>query len=133
MDFLAVSLKEKVRTLVNVFVEGVAPAIQAMGAVIVTGADQIEVEALPQELPESFVVDVSVLESIGDGIYVRDLVMPEGVECLSEPEEMLVVATAPVLEEEEEEEVEEEELDEDVEPEVIEKGKKEEEQEDKEG
>ena len=124
VDFMAISLKEKVRTMVNLVVEGVAPAIEAMDAIIITGLDSIEVEALPQDLVDSISVDVSSLESIGDGLYVKDLVMPDGVECLSDPEEMIVVATAQAMEEIEEEE-ELDELDLDAEPEVIEKGKQE--------
>jgi large subunit ribosomal protein L25 len=128
IDFMVISLKEKVRTLVNLEITGVAPAVKDMDAILITGIDQIEVEALPQDLPESISVDISGIKSIGDGLYVKDLIMPEGVECLSEPEEMIIVATAQVIEEEEEEEEEEleEALEGEVEPEVIEKGKKEE-------
>lgn len=125
IDFMVISLKEKVRTLVNLSVEGLAPVIEAMDGVLITGLDQIEVEALPQDLVDSISVDVSSIEVIGDGIYVKDLVMPEGVECLSDPEEMLVVATAQAQEEVEELEEELEEMDLDAEPEVIEKGKQE--------
>lgn len=124
LDFLAISLKEKVRTLVNIFLEGEAPAVKE-GAILMTGADRIEIEALPMDLPESIVVDISSILAFGDGIYVRDLEMPKGVECLSDLDEMLVVATAPSVEAVEEE-GEEEELDLDMEPEVIEKGKAEE-------
>lgn len=129
IDFMAISLKEKVRTLVNLTLEGEAPVIEAMDAILITGLDQIEVEALPQDLVDSITVDVTGIEVIGDGIYVKDLVMPEGVECLSDPEEMLVVATAQAMEEIVEEEELEEELDMDAEPEVIEKGKQEEDEE----
>ena len=130
IDFMAISLKDKVRTLVNLFLEGEAPAVEDWGATIILSLDQIEVETLPQDLPESIVVDISNMANIGDAIHVKDLAMPEGVECLSDPEELIVVASAPELEPEEEEEEElEEELLEGVEPEVIEKGKREEEEE----
>jgi len=126
IDFMAISLSEKVRTLVNLQIDGEAPVVKLMDAIMITGVDQIEVEALPQDLPESILVDISGLESIGDGIYVKDLVLPQGVECLTEPEEMIVVATAQEMEAAEEEEAGEE-GGEGGEPEVIEKGKKEEE------
>jgi large subunit ribosomal protein L25 len=128
VDFLAISLTETVRTQVNVFIEGDSPAVKEFSAIVMTGLDSIEVEALPTDLPESIVVDISSLENIGDTISVGDLVLPKGVECLNELEEMLVVISAPTVEEivEEEEELEE---DLDLEPEVIEKGKEEEEEE----
>ena len=126
IDFLAVSLTEKVRTLVNVVLEGEAPAINDFNAVLITGLDRVEVECLPSDLPEKIVVDVFSIESIGDGVYVKDLIFPPNVEILEDLEDMIVVATAPTLIVEEiEEEIEEEEGVE-IEPEVIEKGKEEE-------
>ncbi len=120
VDFLAISMTETVRTQVNVFVEGVSPAIEEFGAIITTGASSVEVEALPGDLPESIMVDVSGLTSIGDTIMVGDLKLPKGVEVLSDPEEMLVVVSYPMqAAAEEEEEGLEEDLDFDAEPEVI--------------
>jgi large subunit ribosomal protein L25 len=87
----------------------------------VTGINEIEVEALPQDLPEKLVLDISKLANIGDGIYVRDLVVSEKVEILEEPEEMVVIITGEMGEEVAEEAAGAEE------PEVIERGKKEEE------
>ncbi len=127
VDFLAVSMTEKLTANVGVNVIGDAPAVAAFGAVLVTGLFELEVECLAVDLPESFTVDVSSLAEIGDGIYVRDIAVPENVEVLTDPEEMLVLATVPAAEEVEE--VVEEELlegEEGEEPEVIGKGKEEE-------
>lgn len=121
VDFLAVSMTEALRAFVPIELEGEAPAVKNFGGVVVTGLEEIEVECLPKDLPEKISVDLSKLEKIGDGIYVKDLSVPEGVEVLSDSDEMIVIVTAP-----EGEEVEVE-LGEGVEPEVIEKGKKEEE------
>lgn len=121
IDFLAVSMTEALRAFVPIELEGDAPAVKDFGGVVVTGLEEIEVECLPKDLPEKISVDLSKLEKIGDGIYVKDLSVPPGVEILSDSDEMVVLITAP-----EGEEVEVE-LGEGVEPEVIEKGKKEEE------
>ena len=127
IDFQAVSLSEKIRAAVTITFEGEAPAVKEFQAVLTTGLSQIEVEAFPQDLPEGFTVNISGLENLGDAIYVKDIEMPENVDLLSNPEEMIVLASTTKLAEEEVEEVEEE-LEEEVsEPEVIEKGKKEEE------
>jgi len=128
VDFMAVSMTEKITASVGVRVEGEAPAVKEFGAILVTGLTELEVECLATDLPESFTVDVSGLAEISAGLYVRDVVAPEGVEILSDPEEMIVVATAMAAEEEEE--VAEEELlegEELGEPEVIGKSKEEEE------
>ena len=129
VDFMAVSLTEKITASVAVHIEGEAPAVKEFGAILVTGLTELEVECLATDLPERFIVDVSGLTEISSGVYVKDVVAPPNVEILDDPEEMIVVATAAAVEEvEEEEEILEGEEDLE-EPEVIEKGKKEEEEE----
>lgn len=98
VDFLVVSLTETVRAEVRVLLDGKAPVIANLGGLLVNGLDRVEVESLPQDLPEHFVVDVSKLEEFGDAIFVRDLAVPANVTVLSDPDELLVVATAPVTE-----------------------------------
>jgi len=122
VDFLEVSLTEKLRTVVIIHVEGEAPAVKNYNGVVIVGTEEIEVEALPRDLPERIVVDISTLAEIGDAIYVRDLVISPKVRVLSDPDEIIVNVAAPVVE------VEAEEVAVAVpEPEVIERGKKEEE------
>jgi large subunit ribosomal protein L25 len=127
VDFLAVSMKEKLRSQVYMEIVGVSPAIKDFNGVLVTGSDEVEVECLPQDLPERIIVDISGLLKIGDGIYVRDLVVPEGVKILEEPDTMVALITAQAAEEVEVAPVVEEVLT--TEPEVIEHGKLEEEEE----
>lgn len=124
VDFLAVSLTEKVKTKVNIVVEGIAPALEAFEALIISGLKQVEVESLPQDLPEKFTVDLSSLELIGDGIYVRELDLPANVEILDDPNEMIVVVSEQIIVEEEiEEDLLEGEYEEGEEPDETEAGK----------
>jgi large subunit ribosomal protein L25 len=125
IDFQAVSALEKLRVEVSIEITGAAPAVKDFDGVPVSGLETVEVECLPQDLPEGIVVDITGLKRICDGIYVRDIVPPANVVILEDPGEMIYLITAPTVEEVEEEEV----LPEAVEPEVIEKGKKEEEEE----
>lgn len=122
IDFQEVSLTEKLRTNVLLELTGEAPAVKMLNGVLVTGQEQLEVESLPQNLPERVMVDISQLKAIGDSIHVRDLVLGPDVEVLTNPDEMVVLVTAPIAEPEPEEAAE-------AEPEVIERGKKEEEEE----
>lgn len=127
VDFQAVSLTEKIRASVSINFEGESPAVKDSDAILSSGIGLIEVEAFPQDLPEGFTVDISKLKHVGDSILVKDIIIPKNVELLSNPEEMVVFASSsrPATEEEGEA-VEEEELEtSEVEPEVIEKGKKE--------
>jgi len=129
VDFQAVSQTEKIRADVGIEFINVSPAVKDFMAVIVEGMTEISVEALPKDLPERFTVDLSVLKQIGDAIYVKDLAIPANVHVLDSAEEMVVMASAPALEEVEPVSATEEIA---AEPEVIEKGKKEEEEEVKE-
>ena len=100
---------------------------------LINGLSELEVEAFPQDLPESITVDISVLVKIGDGIHVRDIVLSDKVQVLDTPDEMIVLATAPAKEEVEEVVTPEAAVvEEGAEPDVIEKGKKEEEGEEEE-
>ena len=122
IDFLAVSMTEKLRA--NIFIElvGDAPAVKEFDGLLVTGVEEVEVECLPKDLPERIQVDISGLRQIGDSLHVRDIQFSSAVDILTDPGEMVVLVTAPALEEAEagaEGSA--------AEPEVIEKGKNEEE------
>lgn len=127
IDFQAVSLTEKIRAKVAVQLTGLSPAVKDFNAVLVTGFNELEVEGFPQDLPQRIVVDISGMLKIGDGIYVRDIVVSDKVKVMDDGNEMLVLATAPKAEVVEEVVPEVEAVEEGAEPEVIEKGKKEEE------
>lgn len=102
-DFHQVDLTEKVHVPIPVELKGEAPAV-IKGGVLVQIMDEIEVEALPTDLPESFVVDVSVIEEVGQGIMVKDLkVDKKKVKVLVENEEALLVKVEAPKEEKEEE------------------------------
>lgn len=126
VDFMAVSLKEKLRAEVSLELVGLSPAVKDFNAILVNGLTSLTVECLPTDLPEKFVVDISKLAVIGNGIHVSDIVVPENVKVLDEPDEMIVVATAPAKEEVAEVVAVAPVEGEAAEPEVIEKGKKEE-------
>ena len=132
IDFLAVSSKEKLRTAVSIVLTGEAPVLEDFDALMVNGIENIEVECYPQDLPESIEVDISGLKELGDAIYVKDIAVPANVDFLTDGEELVIIATVQkeeVIEEEEELGELESEIEGEGEPEVIEHGKKEEEEE----
>ncbi len=126
VDFLAVSLTEKLTAFVGVELTGLSLAVKDYNAILVTGLSEVEVECLPADLPEKIVVDISSLSKVGDAIHVKDLILSDKVKVLSNPEEMIVIATAARVEEVVEAAATVAAVEE---PEVIEKGKKEEEEE----
>lgn len=125
VDFQVVSMTEKIRAYVQVHITGKSPAVRDFNAIAEQLINEIEIEALPGDLPEVFTVDISGLATIGNHIQIKDLVVPAGVEILMDMEEIIVSITAASMEAE----VAEEEVEAAAgEPEVIEKGKKEEEE-----
>ena len=129
VDFMVVSLTEKIHANVGILLTGNSPAVKDFNAMLINGLSELEVEAFPQDLPESIVVDISTLVKIGDGIHVRDIIISDKVQILDTPDEMIVLATAPAKEEVEEVVTPEAAVvEESTEPEIIEKGKKEEEE-----
>lgn len=129
VDFMVVSQTEKIHANVGIVLTGDSPAVKDFNAMLINGLSELEVEAFPQDLPKSIVVDISALVKIGDGIHVRDIVLSDKVQVLDTPDEMIILATAPAKEEVEEVVTPEAAVvAEGTEPEVIEKGKKEEEE-----
>lgn len=74
--------------------------------ILIQGLTTLEVECLPTDIPELIEVDVSVLRNFDESIHVADLIVPEGVEVHSPPDQMVarVITQRPEEEEEEEEE-----------------------------
>lgn len=103
VDFREIDLKEKVQVVIPIELSGEAPAVNK-GGVLVLLLKEIQVEALPTDLPEKFVVDVAKLAEIGQSLSVKDLQYDKAkIELLVEDENLLVVK----IEEPAKEEVEE--------------------------
>ena len=100
VDFLAVSLTEKIRTRVSVHFIGVSTAVKDYNAVLVKNLEELEVECLPTDLPERIDVDITALARPGDGIRVKEVKVPDTVHILNDPETMVAVATFAKVEEE---------------------------------
>jgi large subunit ribosomal protein L25 len=93
VDFLAVSLTEKLRAEVRIELTGVSLAVKDFDAVLVTGMHTLSVECLPADLPERIMVDISPLVKVGDSIHVRDISLGDKVRILDDGDEMIVNAT----------------------------------------
>lgn len=119
-DFLVVEANKPIKVHVPLEFTGEAPAEKA-GFMVVKVLHEIEVEALPKDLPHELSVDISSLVDLASRITVADLKLPAGVTIEAELDEVLVSVT------EAGEEVKEEEVPVDLSTiEVEEKGKKEE-------
>ena len=125
-DFFEVSLTEEVEVTVHVTLIGEPIGVRRDGGILQYLLREIEVECLPDKIPGHIEVDVSNLE-IGQSIRVGDLKLGEGITVLTNPDEVIINIVAPAVEEVAPVEVAA--APEIKEPEVIKKGKKEEEEE----
>lgn len=100
VEFLKVNLKEKMKTFVPVSIEGDAPAVKDGLGALLTVLQEVEIEALPTDIPESVVVNVSSLGEVGAEKRVGDLVVPTGVIVITDPEETVVKISALTVEKE---------------------------------
>ena len=94
LDLHKVNLKEKITATVPVEFIGESPAVK-LGNVLVEVTTEVEVEALPTELPEKFEVDLGKLETLENMITVADLSLPQGVEMKTALDQVIVKVEEP--------------------------------------
>lgn len=100
VDFLAVSLNEKLRASVPLHFVGVSAAVKDFSAVLVHNLEQFSVECFPADLPGSIEVDITPLARPGDGLRVRDVAVSDKIRVLENQDTMVAVATFAKVEEE---------------------------------
>lgn len=94
VDFLAIDINKPVEVIVPVEFIGIAPAEKNGLGVLVKTLYEIEVEALPKDLPRNIEVDLSTLENVDDQIRISDLKAPVGVTFKTDQDEMVAVITS---------------------------------------
>ncbi len=111
-DLYKPDLKKETEAAVPLEFIGESPAVKNLEGTLIKNIQEIEVKALPQNLPHEIKVDVSKLETFEDNILIKDLDIPEGVKVLKEEEEIIVSVTPPARVDEELEKPIEEKVDE---------------------
>jgi len=102
VDFLAIDMTKKIKVEVPLEFIGISGAAKNGIGTLVKVLHELEIEALPKDLPHSISVDLSSLENVGDQIIASDLKLPTGVTLITDPEEV-IVSIAEQKEEKEEE------------------------------
>jgi len=103
VDFHQVDLKKKVTATVPVEFVGEAPAVKEKIGILLMLLNEIEVEALPTELPDKLTLSLDGLKTLTDQLTVADFKVPTGVTLLVEKSEMVAKIEPPKTEEEKEE------------------------------
>lgn len=93
-DFYKVNLKEKIKAKIPVVAIGESEAVKN-GGVLVKTVSELEVEALPQDLPHELQIDISKLNNFGDQILVKDIAVSGAVKIEAGPEEVVALVQEP--------------------------------------
>jgi len=101
IDFYQPSLEEETEVTVPIIFEGEAPAVKELGGTLVKNIGDVEVKALPQNLPHEIKLNIDSLKTFEDNIKISDLKIPPGVKILKDSEEIVVSVSPPEKIEEE--------------------------------
>ncbi|MBU2101591.1 50S ribosomal protein L25 [Patescibacteria group bacterium] len=101
VDFYQVNLKEKTTANVPLEFVGESHAVEELGGILNKVLDEVEVEALPADIPHVIEVDISALDDFSKSITVADLVREAQFEIMNDPEVVVASVTEPREEEEE--------------------------------
>ncbi len=101
VDFYYPDLGKKIKTSVPIKVVGVSPAIKNSEGTLIKNITELEVSVLPTKIPHEIIVNIDSLETIGSEIFVKDLSIPEGVDVLRDPGEVVLLIVSPTRVEEE--------------------------------
>jgi len=100
VDFYHVRMDKVITTEVPLVFEGESSAIKNLEGTLIKTITEVEVEALPKDLPHELKVDISILETFDDHIKISDLKLPEGVKLKADSEEVIASVIPPRTEEE---------------------------------
>jgi large subunit ribosomal protein L25 len=113
IDFYRIKADEAITTEISLIFENTSPAVEDLGGILITNLRSVKVKALSKDLPHDIKVDISLLKDFNDRIKISDLSIPEKVEILAEPEDVILLVKPPrtqaeieALDEEVKEEVE---------------------------
>jgi large subunit ribosomal protein L25 len=99
VDFQRISMTKKLEVSVPIHVSGEAPGVKLAGGILEHILREVRVRCLPAAIPTALDVNVSALE-LNQGLRVKDIPLPEGVEILTDPNQLVVNVVAPTILEE---------------------------------
>jgi len=101
VDFYQPILTKEVEATVPIVFEGESSAVEDLGGTLIREISELQVKALPQNLPHEIKVSIKSLKALEDEILIKDLKLPEGVKIQREPDEIVAIVTPPEKVEEE--------------------------------
>ena len=107
VDFYQVSMTERMKVEVPIVLVGEAPALKAKGNMLMQELNSLDIECLPEEIPASVELDLSILTKAEQAIHVKDIVLGKGISVFNDPDHIVVrISVLPTEKVEVKEEVE---------------------------
>jgi large subunit ribosomal protein L25 len=100
IDFFETSAKEEVEVRVPLILEGIALAVKDLGGTLMQNISELEIKAMPQDLPHEIKVSIDGLKTFEDRILVKDLILPKNVKVVAKPDEIVASVLEPAKVEE---------------------------------
>ncbi|MEK7649552.1 MAG: 50S ribosomal protein L25, partial [Patescibacteria group bacterium] len=100
VDFHEVAADKTIKVHVPIVFAGESDAVKSLGGVLVKVMHEIEVEALPKDLPHEISIDLGMLRTFSDTISLQDIKAPRGVEFVGDKETFIAKVVPPRSEEE---------------------------------
>jgi large subunit ribosomal protein L25 len=94
VDFLAIDMNKAIEVSIPLEFVGLAKAEKDGLGALVKALHEIEIEALPKDLPHFITVDVTGLATLEDQIHAKDLILPKGVTLITDGDEVVALVTA---------------------------------------
>ena len=94
-DFFQVRMDEAIEATVPFAFVGVSPAVAELGGVLIKASDEVDVTALPADLPHTLEIDLGLLKTFDDVIKVGDIVLPKGVTIEGDADTVIALVEAP--------------------------------------
>jgi len=94
-DLFQVRMDEEIEATVPLEFVGVSAAVSELGGVLIKALDEVDVTALPADLPHTLRVDLSALKTFDDAISVGDIVLPARVAIGNDAETVVALVEAP--------------------------------------
>ncbi len=100
VDFYAVKMSEKIETAIPIRFIGISPAVDELEGNFVANKDELNIKCFPGDLIPEVEVDLGVLKSFDDQVRIKDIQVPETIEVMDDPEDVVALVSAPISEEE---------------------------------
>lgn len=98
-DFYVLEKGKTVEVKVPLSFAGIAPAVKNLGGTLVKVLHEVEVRAMPKDLPRELAVSLELLTDLNSHVLIKDIVVPKGVEILAPEDEIVVSVSGPRQEE----------------------------------